>query len=185
MRKIVSFVTLFVAALFIGGCGAAKLTPEQQSYVGGKEILYTQVSMWTEKGVVIATNYSRGELVPVNSKVIIEGTSSNTITFKYDNKEFVIKNIPAYTKVDVSGLLARTFAKEKIELTKFSDNVQKDILAGRSVLGMTKKQVLMSRGYPPAHQTPSLENDSWKYWENRFYTIIYQFKNDKLVNIVQ
>lgn len=185
MRKIVLLVTFFVAALFMGGCGAAELTPEKQSSVEGKEVLYTQVSMWTEKGVVIATNYSRGELIPINSKVIIEATSSNTITFKYDDRKFVINNIPKYTKVDINALWERTFGKNKVNLSKFSSNIQKDILAGRSVIGMTKKQVLMSRGYPPAHQTLSLENDSWKYWENRFNTIVYQFKNDKLVNIMQ
>ena len=36
--------------------------------------------------------------------------------------------------------------------------------AGKVAIGMTKEQVLVSLGYPPMHQTPSLDAPQWKYW---------------------
>ncbi len=50
MKKLIALVTITIATLFIG-CGAAKLAPEQQALVDNQTILYTQVGMWTEKGV--------------------------------------------------------------------------------------------------------------------------------------
>jgi hypothetical protein len=41
---------------------------------------------------------------------------------------------------------------------------------------MTKEQVLMARGYPPAHETPSLDLDTWKYWSSRFVTQTIAFE---------
>jgi hypothetical protein len=38
------------------------------------------------------------------------------------------------------------------------------IEAGRVAPGMTKEQVIVSVGYPPAHATPSLDAQTWKYW---------------------
>lgn len=38
------------------------------------------------------------------------------------------------------------------------------IEAGRVAVGMTKEQVIVSVGYPPAHATPSMDADAWKYW---------------------
>lgn len=36
--------------------------------------------------------------------------------------------------------------------------------AGRIALGMTKEQVIVAVGYPPAHATPSMDAPRWKYW---------------------
>ncbi len=42
------------------------------------------------------------------------------------------------------------------------------IRAGKVALGMSKEQVLVAVGYPPMHQTPSLEALQWKYWHTSF-----------------
>jgi hypothetical protein len=45
---------------------------------------------------------------------------------------------------------------------------------------MTKQDVIASVGYPPAHKTPSLDGNEWRYWENRFGTILVTFKDGKV-----
>ena len=40
---------------------------------------------------------------------------------------------------------------------------------------MTKNGVRIALGYPAAHRTPSLENNSWIYWHNRFGTKVIEF----------
>jgi hypothetical protein len=48
-------------------------------------------------------------------------------------------------------------------------------------LGMTKEQVLMARGYPPGHKTPSVEADAWTYWSSRFINATLVFNQGVLV----
>jgi hypothetical protein len=45
---------------------------------------------------------------------------------------------------------------------------------------MTRDQVLMSLGYPPAHRTPSLDSPQWTYWQNRWQSFVVDFNGDKV-----
>ncbi|HEU4646167.1 MAG TPA: hypothetical protein VFS80_11475 [Burkholderiales bacterium] len=42
--------------------------------------------------------------------------------------------------------------------------VRETIESGQVAVGMTKEQVIVSLGYPPAHATPSTDAPQWKYW---------------------
>ena len=55
------------------------------------------------------------------------------------------------------------------------------IESGEVLKGMTKEQVLLARGYPPAHQTPSTDEDRWKFWSSRFVTEEIFFSNGRVV----
>ena len=46
--------------------------------------------------------------------------------------------------------------------------------------GMTKELVLLARGHPPAHETPSIEGDRWVYWSSRFVKLTIVFVNGRL-----
>jgi hypothetical protein len=46
---------------------------------------------------------------------------------------------------------------------------------------MTKEQVLMTRGYPPRHRTPSLEGNRWVYWSSRVVQLTVVFDGDVLI----
>jgi len=46
---------------------------------------------------------------------------------------------------------------------------------------MTKNGVRAALGYPATHRTPSLENQTWIYWKNRFQNYYVRFdKNGKV-----
>jgi hypothetical protein len=45
--------------------------------------------------------------------------------------------------------------------------VRRAVSAGKVAIGMTREQVIVSLGYPPAHETPSLDVDRWKYWHGK------------------
>jgi len=170
MKKIVSIVSLFLIALFISGCGAAKLTPAQQAIVDSKSELYTQVTMWTEKGHIIGTNYSVGELIPVNSKITILDINSKVIVFEYKGSKIKYEVYSKYTKVDAGTMLDRLFGKTKVDLSKLSPATKENVLNGVIAKGMTKDTVLMARGYPPFHKTAGIKANTWKYWRNRWIT---------------
>ena len=49
--------------------------------------------------------------------------------------------------------------------------------------GMTRDEVLMSLGYPPAHRTPSLDSPTWTYWANRWATFEVYFDGDRVSRV--
>ena len=60
---------------------------------------------------------------------------------------------------------------------------RENINAGTVKNGMSKAAVVVARGYPPAIETPSLKRNQWKYWRNRWDTIVVTFNNDRVVNV--
>jgi len=47
---------------------------------------------------------------------------------------------------------------------------------------MSREAVIISYGYPPAHQTPSLESNKWKYWKSRGTNFFVYFDKDGKVS---
>lgn len=169
MKKLLSYaLMLLTVGFFLTGCGGLKEpTPQMQ----GK--LYTTVNMWEEKGKILATNYARGRLIPVNSEVVIHGYSSKLIEFSIvgeGEQKIKLINVSKFTRLDVPGLAARMFSREEADLSEFSEDVQNAILVGDVRNGMSKEAVKISRGFPPSHVTPSLDGNVWKYWQNRWVT---------------
>ncbi|MCK5682113.1 hypothetical protein KAI46_15015 [bacterium] len=71
-----------------------------------------------------------------------------------------------------------------VSLKGFSAVDLKGIKKGKAYKGMTKKGVMTALGYPAAHETPSLDDNQWKYWRNRFRTVVVEFNSKgKVVNV--
>ncbi|WP_294960488.1 hypothetical protein [Sulfurimonas sp.] len=181
MKRIISIISLLLTTFVLIGCGAAKLSPAQQELVKSNATMYTKVSMWTEKNRVYGTNYSRGLHIPINTEVKILAVSSKVITFEYMGSKINYYVYTKYTKVDAAGTLDRLFSKTKVDLSMYSEDTLQNILDGKIVVGMTKEEVVLSRGYPPFHATISLKADVWKYWNNRFQTIEVRFEDNKVI----
>jgi hypothetical protein len=50
---------------------------------------------------------------------------------------------------------------------------------------MTKEQVIVSLGYPPAHQTPSLDAPQWKYWHTSLGSYLVVWGNgDRVEDVI-
>jgi len=179
MKKIVSIITLFIATLFIG-CGGVKLAPEKQALIDEQTVLYTQVGMWTEKNRVDGTNYSSGLHIPVNTEVTISQISGKAIVFMMSGEKMTYIIQTKYTKVNANQMLDRLFGAKKVNLSSHSPATIENINNGVVAMGMTKDEVLMSRGYPPFHATKGIESDRWKYWRNRWVTALVTFKNGKV-----
>jgi hypothetical protein len=53
--------------------------------------------------------------------------------------------------------------------------VRDAVRAGKVAIGMSREQVIVAIGYPPMHQTPSLDSPRWKYWHTGFgsYLVVW------------
>jgi len=181
MKLTKTLIALFAVAV-LAGCAATSSSPIPQKE--GKTAL-TQINMWSYKGELETTHYAVDTLIPVNSEVQILDTSGSTITFRVvdTGMEVTLVNKQKYTGMGIDGIYDRYFGDSKVNLSKFSNLEREAIENGRVVPGMSKDAVLVARGYPPAHRTPSLESDSWRYWQSRFNTIVVNFDDGKVVNI--
>jgi len=97
------------------------------------------------------------------------------INFEYKKKNM---KIPMADYIDIIS------SPEKVSLKGLSQLDQKGIRSGKVSKGMSKKGVQMAFGYPATHRTPSLEDNNWTYWLNRFQTTVVTFDDKgKVVGI--
>jgi hypothetical protein len=140
-----------------------------------------------EKDALTDVNYQRGTLVPFGTHVTILEVGRNRVKFRPDGH-------PALTLAHRYGkgaesmdqYLGRLFVTEdpRLRLRRVPAKTRTQIEQGVVAPGMTREQVLMALGYPPAHRTPSLDSPKWTYWENRWATFEVFFEGDT-VNLVQ
>ncbi len=185
-RILLLFVSFMGLVLLVSGCGSAKLSPDVQKSFDTKAKLYTTQNMHyniARRGVklVETTNYQVGMLIPVNSEVTMEDVNSKQIVFLYQGQKVILRNHIKYTGLAINEIAKRYFSPKKVNLRKFSRKERKAILSAQVVPGMSKEAVLVSLGTPPAHATPSLKMDQWKYWRNRWTTFLVHFKNNKTI----
>jgi hypothetical protein len=137
-------------------------------------------------------------LVPVNTRVTLWPKRATfaepvhdreTINFVrielVDSKKSIrIHNIAKHSALSLTQIMYRMFSPEPIDLEIFDEEIREQIVAGAVSEGMTKYQVLLARGYPPGHRTPSLGGDTWLYWSSRRLRQSLTFKDGRLAGVV-
>jgi hypothetical protein len=118
-------------------------------------------------------------IIPVNTPVEFGGyrrgltiknlNDGNFIYFEYNSKNM---------GMSAEQYISLITSSKKLNLNELSEIDQKGISAGQALVGMSKKGVRIALGYPAAHRTPSLENNSWVYWRNRFRTKVIEFDTE-------
>ncbi|MFT3869213.1 MAG: hypothetical protein QM715_12210 [Nibricoccus sp.] len=139
-------------------------------YEAGKE--WETTNYWTDSSI----------FVPINSKVTLNSLGSHSMQIKIEKSGQVltIENVQKYSQREMAEIAKNMLTRTPVPIEKFDEKVAKNIRNGILTLGMTKEQVIMTRGYPPGHKTPSLEIDSWTYWNNRFGTHLLVFQDGVL-----
>ena len=178
----------FTQVLFLFGvllCGVAVEGAQKELLAQKGEKLYTQFSLFYEKDHHITTNYRKGVLVPVNTEVEFVNATKTRITVKIPSYNVTVdfKNEEDYSGQKIDGIFKRTFARQPVTLTSFTQQEQSAIKKGTVEVGMSKDAVIKAMGYPPHHKTPTLEMDQWRYWKNRFDTMLVSFENGKVSSI--
>lgn len=182
IRSIIHTAAMLALISTVAACAASPLEHTHGNLV------YTQVGIWVQGDKHATTNYGRGWFIPVNTKVVIEDTNDRAIVFRIpepatDVERVRIMNVPKYSKEDIHGIHDRYFGDSRVSLEEFSQLETRAIRDGKIVEGMRRSAVLVARGYPPAHQTPSLEDDQWTFWHHKWGRHIVHFENDRVASI--
>ena len=183
-----NYTRLFGWVLVIAILGTA-LSASGEGPVG--KSYFTKVNIWYEKPErLYSTNYHRGTILPVGTKVKIVGFRKRQIRFTIEGKAstFTILHFTKHNKMKLQQLFDGYFSEknamdESGAFSKFTEEEQKHIKAGTVAVGMSKDAVVMAYGNPPNHVTKSLNDDTWTYWQNRFVTMVVTFSDGKVLDI--
>ena len=152
-----------------------------EQIVPGKDY-FTRFSFHEEGGKYLTTNYERGTLVSINTPVHVIAISHRKIALKRldTGENLTVENVEKYSHKTMEEFATLLLSSVKTPVERLAPPLAAAIEAGQMRKGMTKEQVLLARGYPPAHETPSTDSDRWKYWSSRFVTQTISFTNGRL-----
>jgi hypothetical protein len=174
------------------------------------ETRYLCCNLHYEKTKINDANYAVGSLIPLGTPVQIQEVGRNQVTFvpaghppitlvyRYQKKalpfdEFLNR---LFVAADPRANLPRaTAARAQTSRKKGSrgappvdtraEKVRQNIEHGVVDDGMTRDQVIMALGYPPAHETPSLQSPVWTYWQNAWARYQVYFDGDRVSRVAR
>lgn len=185
-NKSVIFILLALTALLLG-CQKSVKPNDTELAAPASTLYYTQFSLFQEKNNYRTTNYRKGILIPINTAVTLQAMKSDEAVLRLvdSGQTLTLENVPKHTLDDMQTAFNKIVGLSKVDLQGFSATERDAIMAGRAIKGMNRKAVLAAIGYPPRHETPSLEANDWTYWSNRFNRFVVHFKNDKVDSITE
>jgi len=139
-----------------------------------------------ERTTIADVNFQRGTLIPVGTPVRITRVTNKGVVFEAPGHPpitLVLKYGRRQLTLDeyLDRVLLQTDPRR--ELARLPRPTRQAIEAGRVEPGMTRRQVVMALGYPPAHRTPSLASPEWLYWQNRWEIFSVRFDGDRVTAV--
>ncbi|MGH7996895.1 MAG: hypothetical protein ACREFX_11135 [Opitutaceae bacterium] len=148
---------------------------------------YIRHCLKCQRGVHETTNYWVGKLVPINTRVKLVSEAGRKLVLRIEpaGDEITVVNVEKYSRKDLNTIARELLTRTPVALDQFGTQAASMILRGQPAIGMTKEQVVMARGYPPGHRTPSLQSDIWVYWDTRMMISTCAFDNGVLTGGVK
>lgn len=154
------------------------IPPFIQPQVGGE--YYTRFTLCYERGLYRSTNYRRGAMVPINTKVKLVSFAPDEMILDMGGARIKVTNDRDYTHGSIEDFASLMLSDQPTRIEAYGEKRATEIRNGVLRLGMTRDEVIMTRGYPPKHETPSLELDRWVFWSSRFVKQTIVFYDDVL-----
>lgn len=190
MFKKISFVVCFLLILSMVMCGCARkliVAEVLQQPENGK--IYTKCNLWyTNPKDINCLNYQSGEFLPLGSEVeIVDATADNVVFKDTKGREYKINIDEELLMIPSAEYITQIFTlKTLAEQTKgIKPEVKNKILRGIVTPKMTKAEVMLAYGTPPAFRTPSLQNSTWLYFINRDTTKRIIFRGNTVKTILK
>jgi hypothetical protein len=158
---------LAAAALLVSACHPEIPHP----YAGTDRYLCCNVHY--EKLEASDLNAQVGTLIPYGTRVHIIRVRKNRVEFQPEgHPQLVLEYRYGRRTQPFETYIQQMFVDEdpraKLRRSRLPKGRLKAIEEGTVEPGMTRDQVLMAIGYPPAHRTPALASREWHYWTTRW-----------------
>ena len=187
-----------LALATMGGCSVTGGTPFDPSLVEKPKYLCCDMSFDIHHAAsdanygqyaVRAGEYGQGPMLAAGTRVIVTAVGSSGIAFWPDGSDvqYTLRFTYGRKQLTPDQYFARIFRDTKLlpSPDPASGPIAAGIAAGQLAEGMTKEQALLARGYPPAHQTPSVEQNDWIYFETPGFIDRVVFVDGKIQSITR
>lgn len=190
MLKWLLLITLaFTQALLITGC-STKVSVQEVLQMPLDARIYTNCNIWYEDPDDISSlNYQKGKILPFGTEIEPIEADSKSLTFrdKASGQKYCI-NVDSNFMMIPAEFYYRNILTIK-NRNEIIDGIQPSVVEkiSKGVIeeGMTRREVLLAYGYPVAHRTPSLKEDTWIFWTDKLSTLRVVFKGEKVVAILK
>jgi hypothetical protein len=182
------FAVAMLSLLLITGC-ARKILINEVLQTPEKGKVYTKCNLWyTDSAQMFCVNYQTGKILPFGSEVEVTDVNAKAVKFKdRGGREYCIAIDEELIMVPAEVYLTQIFtlkdrAKQSANLSEaVIDKISKGIVSP----GMTKAEVLLAYGAPPAFRTPSEDNSTWIYFIDKDTTKRVVFRGDKVKTMIK
>jgi hypothetical protein len=179
-----AILATIVALAACKGGGGASLSP-----LVGQAGVKTLVNLHPDEGHarLYSSNYLREGFIERCTDVTIDRVNTKQMVFTVTDtgRRYTWLFQTKLMVESISQNLDKFFGTQcsESDLANLSEIDRKGIKNGEVYEGMSRQGVIYAIGYPPSHETPKLELDTWKYWKNRFDTMNVHFEGDKVSSI--
>lgn len=195
MRNKIIILTGFFSMLFVsfilGGCKSSEpVNINEVLQLDQANRIYTAYNIWYEKPENVSSlNYLSGKILQFGSEIKDLAAKDDIITFTdvATGQKFTINYMKNQQMIPIEKFLKRLFTTEypSASVMGVSPSFYNKIKEGIVEEGMTKKEVIAAYGYPSAHRTPSMREDTWIYWIIPMDSRRIVFKDDKVIAIIK
>ena len=184
-----SLLQLLLLSLFIVGCPKKVAQPFDPTLSARDSYLCCNLHFNSDHDATDA-NYDDmkgGTMIPVGTRVKASAVGPETVKFRRgnDNNTYSLELRFGIKKIIPTSYFSRIFLEKNPtpELAKLPPETQEAVRKGVVTLGMTREEVIMSRGYPPLHETQSYESDDWLYYRTGSTTELVHFAQGRVQSI--
>ena len=170
----------------LGACHRAAELPEPK-IAAETRTLYTCCNLHRDGAEISDANYWTGTVLPAGTPVHIETLGRNSVTFTTGDQQLTLTQEVGGKRELFAKYLEKVLTAEdpRPRISAYLPAVRRAIDHGKVERGMTRDQVILSLGYPPADRTASLDNPEWTYRYNRWTTYKVVFGDSgKVVDVV-
>jgi len=181
MRRICAPAAV-VCLVGLAGCQAGLLPQGDgapQEAAASARALYLCCNIRTESDWLSDGGFLVGRVIPAGTPVKLTGTRRGVASLEIDGQRYRLSN--------EFGARAEAFEKwlQKVlvekdpgaKIASYPKPVRDAIKSAKIARGMSKEQVIVSLGYPPAHVNSSLDASDWTYMYNRWGRYVVQFND--------
>ena len=174
MSKITTLIFSLFSLIFFAGC-ARTVIPEEVLQLPEYTPVYTSYNLWAnEKSEISSANVQKGTILPFGTEITFINANENEINFKRvsDGKVFKIVYDRNKNIIPIEMFIKRLFVFDNAETLA----VEK---------GMTRNEVLLAFGPPPAMRTPVESVDTWTYWTDAGVSRKIVFFGNRVIEIIE
>lgn len=164
LRNRCGWLLCALAGAVVASTASAQAGDDKEPKLSG----FTCCNLHYENDWISDANWSSLPMIPAGQPAKITDYGRYRIYVEIDGKSMRLGL--DYGRSEPLGQFARKIVvaqDPKAKIATWPAGAREAVKLGKIMAGMTKEQVIVSLGYPPVHQTPSLDSPQWKYWLTR------------------